>query len=163
MILISHRGNVSGPNPKNENYPTYIDEAINKGYCVEVDLWGASQDKGKISLSLGHDEPQYETELSWLVERRIKLFIHAKNYEALSALIRHWPDRKSGNLKFFFHESEKYSVIANTSLIWCHDLEAADNYSIIPLISKEDISTWQARPVFGICSDYIETFKKKSA
>ena len=39
MILISHRGNLNGPNEDRENSPYYIMEAIDDGYDVEVDLW----------------------------------------------------------------------------------------------------------------------------
>jgi hypothetical protein len=39
MIYISHRGNIDGKKPHLENNPTYIDEAIDLGYDVEIDLW----------------------------------------------------------------------------------------------------------------------------
>ena len=39
MILISHRGNIDGPNPKLENSPEYIQLAMEKGFDVEVDVW----------------------------------------------------------------------------------------------------------------------------
>ena len=39
MILISHRGNINGKNPKYENKPEYIWESIRKGYHCEVDVW----------------------------------------------------------------------------------------------------------------------------
>ena len=38
MKIISHRGNISGPDPKNENLPSYIDKALNQGLDVEIDL-----------------------------------------------------------------------------------------------------------------------------
>ena len=37
MILISHRGNINGPNIDKENKPSYISAAIDKGYDCEVD------------------------------------------------------------------------------------------------------------------------------
>ena len=52
MILISHRGNLNGKMPQNENHPDYIDEAIHAGYDVEVDVWMIDNE-----LFLGHDEP----------------------------------------------------------------------------------------------------------
>ena len=39
MILISHRGNIDGPNEVRENSPYYIMEALEAGYDVEIDLW----------------------------------------------------------------------------------------------------------------------------
>jgi len=38
MKLISHRGNLFGPNPTNENNPDYILNAIELGYDVEIDV-----------------------------------------------------------------------------------------------------------------------------
>jgi glycerophosphoryl diester phosphodiesterase len=39
MLLISHRGNISGPQPKLENTVAYIEQAINQGFDVEIDVW----------------------------------------------------------------------------------------------------------------------------
>ena len=38
MILISHRGNTNGKNINRENTKSYIDEAIAKGFDVEIDI-----------------------------------------------------------------------------------------------------------------------------
>ncbi len=57
MILISHRGNITGANPSRENSPDYIQEALEADYNVEIDVW--YKDK---KWNLGHDEPQYEVE-----------------------------------------------------------------------------------------------------
>jgi len=56
MKFISHRGNLTGPNPERENHPSYILEATANGFEVEIDLW---YENGK--LILGHDEPQYRS------------------------------------------------------------------------------------------------------
>ena len=71
MILISHRGNLNGPNPERENSPKYIDEAIEAGYDVEIDIW-----LNDGILYLGHDSIQYETSLQWLENRKNKLWIY---------------------------------------------------------------------------------------
>ena len=39
MKLISHRGNLEGPNPERENHPDYIYGALQAGYDVEIDVW----------------------------------------------------------------------------------------------------------------------------
>ena len=54
MVLISHRGNLTGSNPERENSQTYIQEALNKGFNVEVDVWVVNN-----QIYLGHDAPQY--------------------------------------------------------------------------------------------------------
>ena len=75
MILISHRGNINGKNIELENKPTYINNALKKGYNVEIDIW---YDNG---FWLGHDKPLYPIGISFLKNK--KLWCHAKNIEAL--------------------------------------------------------------------------------
>ena len=64
MILISHRGNINGPNKDKENSLSYIQEAINLGYDVEIDLWVINGE-----LFLGHDSPQYIVNFEWIKNR----------------------------------------------------------------------------------------------
>ena len=39
MILISHRGNIHGPNAPLENTEGYIEKALKKKFFVEIDVW----------------------------------------------------------------------------------------------------------------------------
>ena len=50
MKIISHRGNIKGPLPDQENRPSYIDCAMGSGYDVEIDLRIVDGE-----LWLGHD------------------------------------------------------------------------------------------------------------
>jgi len=61
MILISHRGNISGPNQSLENHPDYILTALKGGFDVEIDFWCL-----KKKLFLGHDYPQYPIKKNFL-------------------------------------------------------------------------------------------------
>ena len=65
MILISHRGNINEVNLERENTQSYIQEAIDLGYDVEIDIRYID---GKFWL--GHDESDYEVNLSWLLDRK---------------------------------------------------------------------------------------------
>ena len=78
MILISHRGNLSGPNPQLENEPKYIIGAIERGFHVEIDVW-YFKDSG---FWLGHDEPQYQVTWNWFFKRQDNLWLHCKNAQA---------------------------------------------------------------------------------
>ena len=78
MILISHRGNLNGPNPQRENSIQYFQEALDDGFDVEIDMWSKNG-----VFYLGHDEPQDEVTLDWLNERKDKLWIHCKNIDIL--------------------------------------------------------------------------------
>lgn len=57
MIFISHRGNLNGPNKIEENKIEYIEEALNKKFDVEIDLWFVNK-----NFFLGHDKPQYKVD-----------------------------------------------------------------------------------------------------
>ena len=81
MKIISHRGNVRGPIPDKENRPSYIDCAIGNGYDVEIDVRLIAG-----QLWLGHDEPQYKVEHSWLQPRKEYLWIHCKDLAAAKVL-----------------------------------------------------------------------------
>ena len=54
MKLIAHRGNLHGPNPDKENSTDYINEAIESGYNVEIDVWFINN-----KWYLGHDNHIY--------------------------------------------------------------------------------------------------------
>jgi hypothetical protein len=142
MILISHRGNIDGIDIARENSQSYIQEAIDLGYDVEIDVHYINN-----KFWLGHDYPDYEVELKWLLERKNNLWIHCKNFGALSELIR-------TELRIFYHLKEDYTIISDGH-IWAHNLDHIDDQCIIPLIDENDILEWAPTPVHGICSDYI--------
>ena len=54
MKFISHRGNTDGPNLEWENDPSRIEEVLEKGYDVEIDVWKIGS-----KLFLGHYGPEY--------------------------------------------------------------------------------------------------------
>lgn len=66
MILISHRGNINGPNPELENKPEYIDTAIYLGYDVEIDVQMIDNE-----IYLGHDRPQYKINIEWIDRKSV--------------------------------------------------------------------------------------------
>ena len=150
MILISHRGNVTGRIPESENRPDYIQDTITLGYNVEIDV---RMKEGQ--LYLGHDYAQYKVELEWLLERRDRLWIHTKDFESLDFLI-------DKGLRIFFHEQERQTIINNTNLIWSHDLRSISSKSIIPLLDLESIDKYGhlAQDVYGVCSDYLYKVEK---
>jgi hypothetical protein len=146
MRLISHRGNTMGPDPSRENNPQYIQAAIDKGYDVEVD---ARLLQGGIFL--GHDRPDYQVDLPWLVARKDRLWIHTKNFQAIDFLIPH-------DLRVFYHQHERHVVIGNTRALWSCDLSEANGRSVVPMMGLEEIQRYKSlAPGFhGVCSDYVE-------
>jgi hypothetical protein len=144
MLLISHRGNTSGVNSIRENSQDYIDETISKGFDVEIDLWNVGS-----HLYLGHDLGQYKVSLDWLIVRKDSLWVHTKNISAAQFIM-------DSNLRFFFHEKERHTVIYNAGLIWSHDTNEACALSIIPLLdTRSFLRRGEFDAVYGICSDFV--------
>jgi hypothetical protein len=144
MILISHRGNINGKIVEKENHPSYIDEAINLGYDVEIDMWWID---GKTYL--GHDVPQYEVDDEWLTERINKLWVHCKNIELLNWI-------RSTTLHYFWHEEDTLTLTSKNQ-IWAYPGKQPilGSIAVMPEINKDNISL-----CIGICSDYIKNYKK---
>jgi hypothetical protein len=145
MILISHRGNIDGKQPELENHPDYIDKAMLDGVDVEIDVWMIEG-----VLYLGHDEPQYGISQHWLNERHSKLWIHCKNVEAME-----WFNL-IGGFNYFWHEED---VVALTSMniIWAYPGKQPikGSIAVMPEIHNDDLDA-----CVGICSDYINNYKK---
>jgi hypothetical protein len=145
MILISHRGNVNGKIPKKENNPEYIDKAISLGYDVEIDIWSIEG-----VLLLGHDEPQYGISQLWLNQRSQSLWIHCKTIEAME-----WFNA-IGGFNYFWHEEDTVTLTSK-GFIWAYPGKQPIQQSIavMPEIHNDNITQ-----CIGICSDYIENYKK---
>ena len=74
MKIISHRGNINGSQPNKENSLNYINEAIESGYNVEIDMWLQND-----NLFLGHDAPEWQIDPQFLKSNYAQLWIHCKN------------------------------------------------------------------------------------
>jgi hypothetical protein len=106
MKWIAHRGNINGKNEHFENHPLYIDEALNLGYDVEVDIWM----KDSI-LFLGHDDAEYIVTQQWLEKRANNLWIHCKNSNAIE-----WFNSIDG-FTYFWHENDDYTLLSNGKVL----------------------------------------------
>jgi hypothetical protein len=150
MILISHRGNINGKNVERENHPSYIDEAIQAGYDVEVDVWFVNN-----RLYLGHDSPDYLIDIHWLETRSSSLWIHCKNMNALSYFNEYeWKD--SNQFNYFSHDVDM-GVLTSHSYIWSTNL-----YERGILVLPEVFDKEPDEGTMGICSDVIEKYKDES-
>ena len=145
MILISHRGNISGPNPEQENHPEYIVETLKQGYDVEIDVWFKDN-----KFMLGHDEPQYEFPFELIDQAYPKLWIHCKNIDALSKLNE--LDPNGSKVNYFWHEND-LGVLTSKSYIWSTNLINNGILVMPELFDKQPIET-----TIGICSDYIKNY-----
>jgi hypothetical protein len=151
MILIAHRGNTNGPNPKQENNPKYIDYAIKKGYDVEIDVRGSSLSE----IYLGHDYEQYKVSFNWLIKRIKNLWIHAKDIEALYQFTEpgiEW--------NCFWHEEDRHTLTTH-GYIWAYPGSALTHRSIcvMPEAAPTQYTQSEIQLCAGICSDFIEKYR----
>ena len=144
LKLISHRGNINGKDVKRENHPSYIDDAILKGYDVEIDIW-----YDNIDLYLGHVYPQYKIDICWLYKRISSIWIHCKNHESIHYLY-------DTNFNYFWHNEDDITITSK-GFIWSHPKikPIHNSISVLPEINGYDTSM-----CLGICSDYVELYKK---
>jgi hypothetical protein len=154
-IIISHRGNLYGPNSVEENRPETIIQAIEKGYDCEIDVWyialptlsGNPEDLvGKVhsQLYLGHDFPIYPIDISFLENLKQKLWIHCKNLDALIYL------KNFGVFNCFFHDRDEYTI-TTFGVIWgnINSVMAKEVVCVMPEKSRT-----LSLNVFGICTDF---------
>ena len=142
MIYISHRGNISGPNEKFENKIEYVQNALDKGYEVEVDV-RFKNDK----FFLGHDNNQFEVDKNFLLNK--KIWCHAKTKDALSAL-------EKIKAHYFWHQEDDYTITSR-GFVWTYPGKSLLTNSICVL---PEVANYNEINCLGICSDYIERYKR---
>ena len=148
MRLISHRGNISGRNPEKENSPQYIQDALNLGYDVEIDIWYVNN-----KYFLGHDSPQYEVEKDFINSIKNRSWFHCKNEDALSNIGEDF-DR----INFFWHDRDKYTM-TSMGHVWSFPGETMVKNSIMLFPENYPENKNQILLSSGICSDYIADYK----
>lgn len=145
MRLISHRGNLRGPNTDRENHPDYIQEALDVGYDVEVDVWLIQGE-----WYFGHSAPQWQVDAKFLCD--CGLWLHCKNIEAFTFLAE-----CGQNHHYFWHETDRYTLTSR-HWVWTYPgsaLPSKRGIAVLPELSPD----WFTEEAEGICSDWIEVYK----
>ena len=144
MKFISHRGNIDGPNPEWENDPSRIEDVLNKGYDVEIDVWKIGS-----KLFLGHDGPQFPIDYGFI--KNESLLCHAKNLEALEYMLKMDDDH------CFWHQEDHYTITSNGYIV------SYPGYAVTPkticMRPEAQSYTQLYGSAYAICSDYVEIFK----
>jgi len=141
-ILIAHRGNIDGRIAERENHPDYVRKALSLGYHAEIDIHYVS---GK--LYLGHDNPQFEIDFSFLFNAN--LWVHCKNIEVMELLVG------TTLLNFFAHEEG--IIITLNGYLWTAPGLQLTNKSIA--VMPEMSENWNISNAIGICTDYPKKYK----
>ena len=135
MLVISHRGNLEGPDSAIENHPNQIDRCISQySMNVEIDLRIING-----HYWLGHDEPTHKTSIDFISQPNI--WVHAKNKLVIPVL------KKNKNVHWFWHENDKVALTSK-GYVWCfpgHEVECG-----IAVDAGQTIKN-----CLGICSDNI--------
>lgn len=152
MRIISHRGNLDGPDLSVENLPQQIERCLELGFECEIDL----RTRGG-ELFLGHDTCQYEIDLAWLMKNSNSLWIHCKDSESLSLL-----KRSDGRLNYFWHETDKHTITSK-GVFWNYPGGPITNDSIavLPETWWNPSSHDPLKGAMGICTDFPKKFRKE--
>tara|TARA_B110000967_G_scaffold118317_1_gene121124 strand:+ start:494 stop:922 length:429 start_codon:yes stop_codon:yes gene_type:complete len=142
MFYISHRGNISGQNKKEENKPEYINTALQNGYDVEIDVRFKNT-----QFYLGHDFAEYKVDESFLLNK--KLWCHAKDIDALDNL-------RKINAHFFWHQQDDITLTSK-GYFWTYPGKLLTKNSICVL---PEVGNDKKIDCAGICSDFIKDYKK---
>jgi len=147
MKLISHRGNLYGPNPDIENRPYQIQLVLTQGYDCEIDLRYING-----TLYLGHDTPDWVIDHDFLEQPG--LWIHAKNLAALEYL------KRFQNLEYFWHQIDDYTLTSKNH-IWTYPDRPLSESSIAVMPELHmDIASIKTLKVFAVCSDFVGNLKE---
>ena len=142
MILISHRGNLNGPNKQKENSIPYITEALQAGYSVEVDVWHTDG-----QFWLGHDKPQHKINIEFLTNEC--LWCHAKNLEALVQM-------QKQKIHYFWHDNDLVTLTSK-NYIWAYPgVVCSNSIAVLP-----EVANYNPQNHLGVCSDFIESYKTR--
>lgn len=138
MIKIAHRGNTNGPSI-HENQLSHIQNALDKGFDVEVDVWMI---RGK--LWTGHDSAQYLVAEEYLINNMAHLWIHCKNFEALDYFSKNYR-----SFNYFWHQEDDFAITSQ-GFIWTYPNKQVGKNSVIV-----DLSGEMSYTCYAICSDYL--------
>ena len=146
MKFISHRGNLGSIKENLENKPNYIQNALDLGYDVEVDVRLIGE-----NLFLGHDHADFKVSLDFL--KNEKLWCHAKNLDALDLMIKE-------GVQCFWHQEDDYTI-TSSGKIWAYPGMPVTDQTIIVLKNEFTVNdVLSLKECYGICADNIEEVKR---
>lgn len=141
MKFISHRGNIRGREKETENLPRRVEECLEMGFEVEVDVWCVNGD-----FFLGHDKPEHYVPINFL--RREGLWCHAKNSEAFTSLVR------DPNVHCFWHQEDDYTITSR-GIVWVYPGKSLTESAICVMPELANYSIDEMLRCQGLCSDNV--------
>ena len=161
MEIISHRGNLYGPEPTIENTVKALQVALHKGFSIEFDLW---YHEGEYWL--GHDKPQKKI-LPWKIHEWVEeypkamLYCHCKDIVTLQRFVYvHYKHLKNQCIPFF-HDIDECILLANGNLQvhpkYVNNAYIFPEQSIAVLPQLKDFEYYDKETMkkfMGICTDH---------
>ena len=147
MKIIAHRANINGPSSKNENQKSSINNCLDLGYDVELDVRSM---EGK--LYLGHDKPQLIITIEELRMIKNKVWVHCKNLQAFSFF-----RQIDEEFNYFWHEEDSYTLTSK-GYIWAYPGKqlSQECICVMPEINypTNKMKDLRKLSISGICTDY---------
>lgn len=140
MKFISHRGNLNGKDLNRENKIFAIEECLNLGIDVEIDIRYLNN-----KFYLGHDDTECEVSLTWLLTPG--LWVHSKTIETFSKLLNYV------DINTFFHQTDD-CTLTTFGWIWVYPGKPIINKFCIAVL-PETIKNYDIKQAGGVCSDNI--------
>lgn len=144
MLLISNKGNISGPNSHLENTPDYIDSTIEQGYNVKIDLWYIHN-----KCFLGQDGPKTEVSWEWIIKNAEYLWVNCMNISTFSFLLEN-----AKPLNFFYNKLDQVTLTSQ-GFAWSNNNEHTKGTIVCDTDDIDD--------VLGLCSDHVAKWSKQVA
>jgi glycerophosphoryl diester phosphodiesterase len=149
MKIISHRGNLQGPDVQNENTIESIFTAIAKGFGVEIDVWVIDG-----VIYFGHDDPDRIIDKKIIDMVGLDGWFHCKNLEAIDFFIKNY-----SSFNYFWHQQDDFTLTSNR-IVWTYPGKEVGPSSIIVLTEPIEYNMINSN-VYGICTDYPEMYAKQ--
>jgi hypothetical protein len=143
MILIAHRGNVSGPS-NYENDPALVKDVL-PWFNIEIDVWSLNG-----QFFLGHYSPEHLVDQEFLLQKG--LWCHAKNLEALKVL-------KQLRVEHYFWHDVDDCTLTSSGYFWTFPGKPMCEHSIFVMpevvLGKKGIVSFKPQQgIAGYCTDY---------
>jgi hypothetical protein len=143
MKIIAHRGNINGQDIESENSPLHLNNAIQQGFDVEVDVWVISDD-----IFFGHDGPQYAVNQSYIADIGPRGWFHCKNLGALE----YFKDNFN-SLNYFWHQEDDFTLTSQ-GYIWTYPGKNITKNSIVVMPERVKSSIPDNIIPYGVCTDF---------
>ena len=143
MKIIAHRGNINGQDIESENSPLHLNNAIQQGFDVEVDVWVIGDD-----IFFGHDGPQYAVNQAYIADIGPRGWFHCKNLGALE----YFKDNLN-SLNYFWHQEDDFTLTSQ-GYIWTYPGKDITKNSIVVMPERVKNSIPDKTIPYGVCTDF---------